>query len=145
MSIRSLLKTDNKVLLKCHPEDTLQTVSSLMSSNRVSALPVLDQNNNLIGIIAVWDIMVSFANIGEDIAKQTVADVMTNPVVTCSPDKTLSQAIALMGNHKISNIVIVDDTKIYGTLSSRDVLRALHEKEELEINILKDIAIAARH
>ena len=145
MSVQNIINPDQTVLLKCHPEDALQTVSTLMSLNRVSALPVLDHNADLIGVISVWDIMTSFANIGEKIADQTVADVMTEKVITCPPDTTLSQAISIMGTKKISNIVVMDKQNVLGTLSIRDVLRAIHKKEELEINILKDIAIAARH
>ena len=144
MSVLSLIQTGS-VLLKCHPEDALQTVATLMSLNRVSALPVLDHEGDLIGVVAVWDIMTSFANVGELVAEQKVRDIMTRSVITCAPDISPSQAIALMNVHKISNIVVCNGGDVMGTLSSRDVLRALHDQEALEINVLKDIAIAARH
>ena len=145
MSVQNILAANQPTLLKCHPEDALQTVSTLMSLNHVNALPVLDHENNLIGIVSVWDIITEFANSGADMMALNVANVMTSKVVTCDAATTLTQAIAIMNNNKISNIVVVKDQKVQNTLSVRDVLRALHNKEALEINVLKDIAIAARH
>ena len=46
-------------------------------------------------------------------------------VVTISPDKTLSQAISLLNERKIGAVVVVEDGRVRGMLSERDIIRSL--------------------
>lgn len=70
---------------------------------------------------------------------------MTREVITCSPDDALWRARKLMRKHGFRHIPIVEGDKVCGMLSVRDILEDRVEEQELEINVLRDAVVAARH
>ncbi len=50
------------------------------------------------------------------------------PVITLSPNDSLDQAVALMMEHHIGSLVIIDNNEVVGILSERDLLTVLHKK-----------------
>jgi CBS domain-containing protein len=59
-----------------------------------------------------------------------VRDIMTTKVVTVAPDRTIPQCIALMHEHGIRHLPVVEGGKVIGVLSVRDLLRAVVEHHE---------------
>jgi CBS domain-containing protein len=53
------------------------------------------------------------------------------PVITLSPGDSLDQAVALMMEHSIGSILIVESGDLVGILSERDLLRVLHQKQAM--------------
>tara|TARA_R110002111_G_scaffold9901_3_gene33001 strand:- start:112 stop:570 length:459 start_codon:yes stop_codon:yes gene_type:complete len=53
------------------------------------------------------------------------------PVITLTPDDSLDQAVALMMEHRIGSILIVESGDLVGILSERDLLSVLHEKRAM--------------
>lgn len=50
------------------------------------------------------------------------------PVITLSPNDSLDQAVALMMEHHIGSLVIIENNEVVGILSERDLLTVLHKK-----------------
>ena len=57
----------------------------------------------------------------------TVADIMTKPVVTSSPEDGVSGIASSMRKHDIGSVVIMDDHKIVGILTERDFIRIVEK------------------
>jgi citrate synthase len=53
-----------------------------------------------------------------------VRDLMTSPAVTCTADETLAEAAGLMQRADTGSVVVIDDGKVVGILTERDLLRA---------------------
>ncbi len=60
-----------------------------------------------------------------DFANQSVAHIMTTRVVTVEMDETLSRVKKLFQTFKIHHVLVVEDGKLVGILSDRDLLRAV--------------------
>lgn len=56
---------------------------------------------------------------------RTIADLMTRDVVTLSPDQMLSDVVDLMRRRKIRHLPVMEDSKVVGIVTDRDVKRAL--------------------
>ena len=144
MSVLNLLGSPAKELLYCSPEDELLDVVCDLVNNNVNAIAVLDHEENLVGILTDYDIMRALANARGDLTGFVASEWMTEKVIACNFDTTLTDALRLMGKHGIRHLVVTDCNVPVAILGIREVLAKIHEQEELEINVLRDIAIAAR-
>ena len=106
-----------------------------MATNRIRHLPVVDENNSLIGIVTDRDIRSAVADryfqkpaIGNDkdqIPDLWVRNIMTENPTTISPSYTIQDALLLIQKLRVGALPVVDaEGKLKGIISVRDLLRA---------------------
>ena len=97
--------------------DTLKTVREQKEekSYDFNGFPILDENDNLVGILTSTDI--KYAKNKDD----KVANVMTTNVITAPPETNLHEAYEIMMKHKIGKLPLVRDGKLVGLYSFTDV------------------------
>ena len=144
ISIADYLKRINQKVIVCRPEDTAQAAAELLSVNRIGAMPVCDENFNLIGIISERDIVRALAKHNGDISDMRVKDLMTVDVVTARPDQNMHDAMSIMKRYSFRHLPIVEARKVQGMLSIRDSLEVNLQDARLEADVLRDISLAAR-
>ena len=71
------------------------------------------------------------------LGRTTVADVMTTPVVTSSPDEDITRIASTMHHHKIGSVVIMENQRIVGILTERDFVAII---EKVGMLLKKDLA-----
>ena len=90
-------------------------IVQLMAKNRITGLPVVDDDNRLIGVVSESDI------IGK--AGDTVADIMTNGSWTVTEETPLGEAAELLLRRRIRRLpVIRGDNELVGLLSRSDLI-----------------------
>jgi len=99
--------------------------AKMLVSHKFEALPVLDNNGNLAGIVARYDI-VKYALEKKWLDKFKVRDVMSINLVTASPSDSIGKVRKLIMNHAIRQIPIVDNGKLIGIVSIRDILERVY-------------------
>lgn len=107
----------------------------------VNALAVVD-DGILVGIITDHDIIRCLADTGSEFAEQKVSKWMTEKVVTCKSDKSLNDALNLMALRRIRHLVVMDGEQPKTVISSKELLTTIHEDDDLEIRVLRDMARA---
>ena len=102
------------------PEATLKEVDELCATYRISGAPVVDREGTLLGIITNRDMRF------EDDGDRPVHEVMTRmPLVTAPVGVSNEQSIALMAEHKIEKLPIVDEAgKLRGLVTLKDFVKA---------------------
>ena len=106
-----------------------------MEANKIRHLPIVDDENRLIGIITDRDIrsalpydLIKRQPLPEDreaLAQLRVEDIMTQNPQTISPMYTIQDALLLIQQKKVGAFPVVDDEgKLKGILSVRDLLRS---------------------
>lgn len=145
MSIQSLLAADQRPLLSCEPGDLLTTAVSRLVGEASNAIAVTGPAGQLVGILTDHDI-VRALNAGHgSITKARVEDWMTRPVVTVTPETSLSTALGMMAHHRIRHVIVTDDNgKPLAVTGVRVILAKLQEIKEMEIHVLRDMAVARR-
>ena len=98
---------------------TLRAAAERMWRNQTGSLLVME-DGRLIGIITERDVLRAVA-LGAELATATVDDVMTAEVFTVPPDMELREAAREMAAHWIRHLPVVDDGKVLGMVSMRDV------------------------
>jgi CBS domain-containing protein len=124
------------------PQMTLHEVARTMREGDMGALPVVDDDGKLVGIVTDRDIVVRA--VADKLDSETaVGDVMTTEIFSVKPDDFVFQAIRLMGDKQIRRIPVVDDAgRLKGILSLADI--ALEMEDEREIaEALEEISSGA--
>ena len=132
MFVFEKMKTD---LISVRPETTLAEAKALMQDNNFRHLPVVDDNDKLVGIITDRDMRDAHPSslLTEEAYQRTLAEVMQHPVekimtrdpITISPYYTLQDTLLVIGQKKVGALPVVDeDGHLKGIMSTRDLLRA---------------------
>ena len=102
-----------------HADATVAEVDALCGQYRISGLPVVDAENNLVGIVTNRDMRFVSET---DKAVLRVRDIMTPaPLITAQKGVTREEAAALLGKNKIEKLPIVDkDGKLTGLITTKD-------------------------
>lgn len=140
MTVRSVVDVQHpKKPPFCEPETSLFDAAVEIADLDVNALAVVE-DGILAGIITDHDIIRALADAGPDFNVSRVQDWMTSKVVTCALDDKLSQALNLMARHSIRHLVVIEDDQPVAVLGSKDVLTRIHENDDLELRVLRDLA-----
>ncbi len=146
MRIGDFLRRSRQQVVTCGPNDSLETAAKLLHEHRIGAMPVCESGpgSRMIGIVSERDLVRALATDARRLPNMRVRDLMTADVVTFSPDETMQAAQALMRNRGFRHLPIVEGQRLLGILSIRDTLASRLEESRIEIDTLRDFALAAR-
>jgi len=112
----------SKTLLTICLEASLKDAIELLVANGISGLPVIDDENKLVGIITEKDI-INFAFSG-NLNNTRVSEAMSREVTSFSADTDIHAIALAISQHNIRRVPIVESGKVVGIISRRDIIRA---------------------
>ncbi|MDQ2707119.1 MAG: CBS domain-containing protein [Actinomycetota bacterium] len=120
-------------VISLRPNTPVPTAAALLVSYGFTAAPVMDATGRILGIATEADLIRSRVapegSVIEEAAGSTVAAVMMPAPITMGPDDDLTDLVAVMLKKGIRSIPIVDDGRLVGIVSRRDVLRLVARRE----------------
>ncbi|HEX2424253.1 MAG TPA: CBS domain-containing protein [Actinomycetota bacterium] len=123
--VRHAMSSDLKT---AKPDMTAADASGLMRSYDVGVIPVVDDDGTFIGLVTDRDLVVRVVADREDPNQVRLGDIATRSVVTVTPDMSISEARALMGEHKVRRLPVMKDERIVGMISLGDIALADESK-----------------
>ncbi len=103
----------------------LQDASALMKEYGIRHLPVIDDDENMVGFITESDLRhFSFPSMVEDIPVHQV--MVLNPI-TVNPNASIETAARLIHDYKIGGLPVLDKKKLVGIITLSDILAAFIE------------------
>jgi len=135
MKIRDIMTSEG--LATATLDTTLAEIAARMRDANVSAIPILDQDDSLAGIITARDIVVRAIAAGRDPNECTAEEIIGGQLHTIHPDAEIAEAAKLMANRQIRRLPVVEDQVIVGLISLDDLVGEAKEA-------VKDISRAAR-
>jgi len=116
-------------------EANIFEVQQIMAENNIRHLPIIDQDQRLIGIVTDRDIRSALPyrlfkdsysqKEREKLSALKVKDIMTKDPISISPTFTIQDALLLIQNSKVGALPVVDDDRrLKGIISVRDLLWA---------------------
>jgi len=147
MIVKEIMNTRLKT---AKADDMIKDVSTLMCLNKISGVPVVGDDDELIGVLSEKDILhrmfpeahelflneerPNYEKMEQDFKGTLtlkVGDLMTKVVSSVSPDMPVMKAASMMWLKKIRRIPVVEDGKLVGIVSIGDVHRALFQEHLL--------------
>ena len=104
------------------PEDTVSAAAETMRDKRIGCLIVTGGDGRVIGIISERDIVTRVTAATLDPSRTPVGDVMTTPVVNCTPMTPIDEVRELMRKFHIRHVAVLDGDEPVGMISSREIL-----------------------
>ena len=143
-------------------EASFKKIAATIAERRVSALPVLDQDGRVAGIVSEADLLLKeefpegpaggrrFQGHRRRVeqakaAGDTAAELMTTPAVTVGPDATVTEAARLLHRHGIKRVPVVDPSgPLLGIVSRADLLKVfLRSDAEIAQEVRQDVLVRA--
>jgi len=114
-------------------DETIIHACELMEKNRIGALVVVDQktatekdDHHVVGIVTERDIVKTISHHQLDLEGKPVKEIMSKNVVSASPENTTNEAIKLMVENQIRHLAILDEDRLIGVISMRDIFYSLN-------------------
>jgi acetoin utilization protein AcuB len=109
---------------------------SLMHSENVRRLPVVDKHGQMVGIVSELDLLkvspspattLSIYEIPYLLSKIKMKDVMTTDVISVTEDTTLEDAARVMADNKIGGVPVLRGDKLVGIITETDLFKVFLE------------------
>ncbi|MCI4666875.1 MAG: IMP dehydrogenase [Bacteroidia bacterium] len=101
------------------PEDTLETANKIMAENKIGGIPIVDEDQKLVGIITNRDLRFQQPDARKVYQLMTRENLITAPEGT-----TLEEAEEIIRKHKVEKLPVVDqEYRLVGLITYRDIIK----------------------
>jgi len=125
-------------IISINENDTIYDAIKLLSKNKIGALPVINNQKQLCGIVSERDIIHAISENKEiKFSLSHINSIMTSKIITCNKDTKSNVLMEMMTTNKIRHIPILENNLLIGIVSIGDVVKRLLEKFNIENEELK--------
>ena len=142
------------------PETPLKEVARLLVANRISGMPVVGPDGEVLGVVSDADILRKEEGVSPELARPlawlarhldgeldkvcalTAGEAMTTPAYTVRPGQQTTEAARVMIDCRINRLPVVSDGVLVGIVSRADLVRAfVRSDEELVRDVREDVLL----
>ena len=136
MQVKEILRVKGNRLLTIEPAGRAVDAVRTMSEQNLGSLVVLDQGR-MVGMLTFREILEALAQRTGTIGDVRVGDIMVRDPVTAAPDMEVNDLRRTMLDSGARYLPVVQDGKLIGVISFRDVAKAVLEEQDFENKMLK--------
>lgn len=129
-------KSDDGVVTSL-PTMLISEAAQMLSEKRIGTLVISRDGATPDGILSERDIVRELGRQGEICLRQTVADLMTTKLVTCSMDDRADAILQKMTNGRFRHMPVLVEGKLVGLVSLGDVVKARLSELSMEKDALQ--------
>jgi CBS domain-containing protein len=118
------------------PDTTIQQAVVLLEKGRISGLPVVDQDDHLLGMLTEFDLLRAIRNLA---LQGLVGDFMSTDIVTVDESASLTYLTDLMLEKRIRRVPVLSEGRVVGVVSRRDLVFVGNVRQQL----LADLPVAS--
>ncbi len=138
MIVKNILsgKGDNVITI----DPTAEVIAAVkpMAERGIGAVVVLGADQRIVGILSERDIVQALAEHGLAVLNESVSQVMTREVKTCSEDDTIGDLMGRMTAGRFRHLPVVQHGKLIGIVSIGDVVKSRVEEIDQETKSLRE-------
>jgi CBS domain-containing protein len=140
MKVQDVMSTD---VVTVRPETPLKEVAQLLAARRISGVPVVSAEGEVVGVISEADLLVKEGGLtasrgfllswfhdsrdhddGAKLGARLAGEAMTSPAITIAPYRSTTAAAQQMLGHGVNRLPVVRDGSLVGIVSRADLVRA---------------------
>ena len=123
-------------------DSIISEIADSMSLKNIGAVPILDDDNTLQGVVSERDIVRKCVKNGRDPDLVAASDIMTTEIITIDLKTSAEIAIKIMGENNIRHLPVVDkDNKLINFISHRDLISSVRSSTRLNIILITFICM----
>jgi CBS domain-containing protein len=132
-------------VLKSKADQTVYTIApttlvfdavKLMAAKNIGALVVLE-DDKIVGMITERDYARKIVLLARSSTKTVVRDIMTTSVMYVRPTQTSEECMALMTQHRLRHLPVIDKGKLVGLISIGDLVKDIISEQKFIIDQLE--------
>lgn len=132
-AVRKILESKGNKIFSVTPFTTVYHALEIMVEKNISSLVVVE-NEKLIGIFSEKDYARKVILKGKSSRETPIRDIMSDNVITVTPDDTIDECMMLMTGKFIRHLPVVENDKLIGIVSIGDVVKYIIEEQKFIIN-----------
>ena len=153
MTLDTIMSTD---LGTIRPDENLAAARTLMHDKRIHHLPVVDDQDELVGLVTLTNVLAATDSFLRDDESRihaneiVVKDMMVTDVATVDEHASLRQAALFLERHRIGCLPVMSDGKLKGIITDTDfvgvainLLEQIEETEPVDEDIEEDLEEAS--
>lgn len=137
ITVRQLMEETGHSLCAIGADETVFSALQLMAAENVGAVMVEDKGH-IVGIFTERDYARKIILKGRCSLDTQLTEIMTHEMITVHPDQTLEECMTLMTKWHIRHLPVMSGGSLVGMVSMRDVLQAILNMKEEQIEDLKN-------
>lgn len=138
-----------KDVITVRPDEKVEKVAQMLVENKISGIPVVDENHHVLGIVSEKDLIIRASELkvpfyltlfdsiiflenpirfNNNLKKYTalhVKDAMTTKVIAVEEDAPVSEVVDIMQKNEINRVPVVRHGKLIGIITRNDILKSL--------------------
>ncbi|MBM7554939.1 acetoin utilization AcuB family protein [Thalassobacillus pellis] len=127
MLVEEVMKKD---VIKMAPTETIGKALKLLNEYHIRHLPIVDEDNQVIGIVSDRDVRDASPSIFEndpdpEELKNEISSIMTSPVITVHPLDFMEEVASIFYEHEIACVPVTKEDKLVGMITEKDMLYTL--------------------
>jgi CBS domain-containing protein len=142
-SVESIMQSKGREVWTVTPKEPVVDALKILDTKNIGALVVV-QGDAVIGIVSERDFARKLLLKSSLIHEMTVGAIMTSPVITVSPEKSIDHCMELMTSKRIRHLPVVENNKLVGLISIGDVVKAVIAEKEFLIRQLENYITGRR-
>ncbi len=138
MKVRDLLDSKGKDIVSIDVNSSVDDAIRSMNARKISAIMVTEQGKT-VGIFTERDVVRSYiSSDGKSFKEAKVRDAMVTNLIVAVPDDELNDISSIMVEKNIRHLPVLDNGRVIGMLSIRDIIQTQVKKLTSEIHYLRD-------
>lgn len=132
MTVSAVLKNKGRSIVSVDPNATVLEIAEIITSRKIGAVLVLNPDGGLLGIVSERDVVKALARHGGKVVDMRADALMTRDVITGTLKTTVDEAMEIMDAGYFRHLPILEDDKLIGIISIRDLVKyriMLHEHD----------------
>jgi CBS domain-containing protein len=111
-----------------HEASTVTDAARIMAESDIGAIPVVDTDRVLLGIVTDRDIIVRVVAEGRNPDATHVGEIASTHVSAAYPEEPLSEAVEQMAFRQVRRLPVVEDDRVVGMLAQADVVLGVKDR-----------------
>ena len=138
MKIKDILADKGTHVVTARETLLLVDAVSMFLKNHIGSVVVVNDHDEIIGIVAPNDVLKAVDRHPEHITTITISEIMTRNIIVVSPEDKIDDVMTIMTENRIRHLPVIDKGKLVGLVSIGDVVKAKSTVQDVEISYLTD-------
>ena len=136
MQVKEILRVKGNRLLSIEPSGRVVDAVSTMAKENLGSLVVLEQGR-MVGVLTFHELLRALASRSGSLGDLKVSEIMMRNPVTATPEMEVNDLRRMMIDTGARYLPVMQDGKLLGVISFRDVAKAVLEEQDFENKMLK--------